>query len=870
LHRTFNGLPFDIGPAVGTAPVDHVYRISMATQNYFWNGATVTTGTWAPWVPSDLARFEPNASAANRLGVTVRYSPPTAPGLAFSAANSWNYMALEVFYCEENRVACGVAVPSSSVGITRNVNAITLRHPVTRAATPSVGPGPVTAIVYSADNIPNLKIGSPDLKVESLRQLYQIPSLAGITVDMPYPLDETVVDEEFIGGTTDVIPQLTLHTTTGVITDSHPYGRQVKAEVYGTVTATQEIYDPPAGGATSYPQVRYYARRFGETTTPLVLTSGSSNVALTPNAFDALPEIIDGWKEVTLRFGTAPTMGAGTVPQWVWSATGEIPGNMWQVLGASALAVSGVPGNLFNLSFQQLGVATYGNPVSGSQVNMGWVPGLAPMVTATTDDQAADAVLIFSTDPATPTSLGVSPLSQALVTVDPDCPVDPSCIPSAMYFNRVTWAPLSGASADSFTRSVVAGWGSTDLGQAWTVSGTAANYSVNGSQGVQAHPAAAGTTMLATIDARSSNVEASVQFTADALDTGNSISAEVQVRRTDANNFYRAVANITSAQVLQIFIQKTVAGVTTTLETYNLTPVHTTTGVYTIKTRISGTYLFAKIWEDSQVEPETWQVWATDSSLTTGTLVGVGSTDLSAAGVAINFLFDNFSVQSSDFGALELQRFDPVDTTFNTIMLGTSAALTGFSDYEARVGQQSVYRLRQRNVYDFAGQWSAQVTGSVASPGVVGADTALTLFTSNSRQDGSINLAHSSVWDGNPVEDFSWAEAGQVTYQSMYLKDFPTAFHPLERGGETFGRTILVNAAGIPPVASENGFRYLRDMAWDSVPYICVRDELGNRWYASVLVPAGSRRRMVTAGHLDTAQVQVTEVTDTPYPVDPA
>ena len=100
----------------------------------------------------------------------------------------------------------------------------------------------------------------------------------------------------------------------------------------------------------------------------------------------------------------------------------------------------------------------------------------------------------------------------------------------------------------------------------------------------------------------------------------------------------------------------------------------------------------------------------------------------------------------------------------------------------------------------------------------------------------------------------------------MFDRDFFTAFRPLERGGEQFSRTLLVQAAAIaPPTLGD--FRALRDMAWDTVSYICVRDEDGNRWLANVVVPSGRVQRSRT---LYFAQVNVAEVTATPSPVDPS
>jgi len=867
-------LPATFDPLNGSVPTKNMYRQRLPTFNYFWNGSSFPSDAqYLPWIPSDLARFE--ISAASRMGIKVDYREATQ-GVGASAFNSWTFMCLEVFYCDENRVAVGGGVRRPT-GI--STNAFTMRT-LARAANPTIGPGAygVNIMAGGASTDDAASFPPPYMAMSALRQLYPIPSLGGVNVKRPFPLESLDdVDRTFERETTNIIPQLTLHTSTGPIPEIHPYGRQVKAQVYGTVTATQEILDSIAGGARDYPQVRYYARRWGDTTVPLTLDSPSiagSSVTLSPTEFDSLDEILDGWKEVTLRFDTPPSMGAGTNPQWRWSATGENSANRWEVLGAAAPAISGLPGNYQTQapSPHQLGPATYGAPVSGAQINLGWVQGFSPMVTATTDDLNADAVILFSADPPTPTGLGVSPLSQALAVTDPNCPVDPACIPSELFYNQVSWTPISGASVDSFDRVVASGWGVTDIQQAWTNVASTATYSVNGSYGVHAHPAAAMGTATSVVDVGTPDQELQVDFLVDALDTVSTTNIALIGRYTDINNHYQAQVNINVLGVVTMQLQRTAGGVTTNLTTsqsFSYLTFNAETW-FTLKFRIAGQVLFTKLWASSNPEPDVWAIITTDSTLTTGNSAGVQTVDSSAAGIAFNVFFDNWSAAPAEFGALELQRYDPVDGEFSTIMLGTSAAITGFSDYEARVGQDSVYRIRERNVYDFAGLWSTQVTGAIASPGVVDADTALLLFTSNYRQDGSVNLAYSSEWEGDPEEQFGWPEASQVALQSMYRKNFPTAFRPLERGGETFVRNILVNAAGIPSVVTQNGFKDLKDMAWDTVPYVCVRDELGNRWYSTVIVPQGSRKRMVNKGHLNVAQVQVVEVTDAPYPVDPA
>lgn len=224
------------------------------------------------------------------------------------------------------------------------------------------------------------------------------------------------------------------------------------------------------------------------------------------------------------------------------------------------------------------------------------------------------------------------------------------------------------------------------------------------------------------------------------------------------------------------------------------------------------------------------------------------------------------------FGYHEIQREDDDDPdVWQTIMKATNPALTTFNDYEARPGIATRYRIRRVDQYDFAGPWSPEVSGVIPAPGAGGDNTCLDdghllLFTTNEVQDGSSNLAYSSVWESGQVsEEFNFPDATVVQMQAMYDRDFYTAFRPLERAGEQFTRNVLVQAAAVSP-AKVGNFTSLRDLSWSDINYVCVRDEAGNRWLASVTVPSGTVKRRRT---LYIAPVNISEVTDTPTPVDP-
>lgn len=894
-------------PAVGS-----VQRKRFGEVAHFWQSQSVqTTSERVPWRYSELQQFE--ASAANRIfAVLDVLADPAA-----TEVGTISYVALEVVYCEERRLITAGRVFGTPLLPTfamtpyiEQTNVLPARLLTSLAANPILTAGPYTLTIASADvgdldlaTIDGLAVADTDYpSLNALRELYQILPHPGVQVDHPFPVEERLGDT-FTQTETHVLTQLSVHASGGTLTEPHVYGRQGAAQVYGANTATQEIFNyndiglllpgtagnnattpdnaaldivgdidlradvamspaawagtvtflakwtsagnqrsylldtsgtgflrffwsttganllnflstapvtpliPPSGrlavratldvdngaaghtvtfytaptidgpwtqlgspqvggGVTSifsstailevgsfdagtsdllpgtmyadevrsgidgtavanprfdqqppgttvfvdaagrtwtingtaaivstatnggiisasYPQVRYYARRFGDTSIPLTLTGvgsfSASTASITPSDFDLLPEIIDGWREVTLRFATPPTMGGSIpTPGWTWSATSETAGNRWEILAACAPAISGSAGTgLFNqVPFpDRLGPATYQPPV-GSDIELTWMPqGVAsPYVSGAVPDPACDAVLIFSQDPPIVSGLSLTQLTQTVTGIGLDCGSQPCCIPSGIGYQRITWTAVS----------------------------------------------------------------------------------------------------------------------------------------------------------------------------------------FSASGLA-----------ASGFGAYELQRFDTTPGAgFETIMLATSPYVTGFNDYEARIGITSVYRIRSLNVLNFAGAWSPYVSG--APPGVTvgpcGDNTGALAFTSNAAQSGIHNAAYIMQWaSGLPTEAFGLPEADMVQFQPMYNRDGSIAFHGTERGLEDFTRDVLLHAGAIDPIRLTDA-RTIRDLAWADLPYVCVRDERGDRWFANVRIPSVASQRNATQYM---ARLEITETTRTPHAVNP-
>ena len=870
---------------------DTIERMRFGELNHFWS-TTLSPGSTAdrmPWRYTDLLRFR--NTSANRLRVMVR--------LTGTIGASLNYAALEVVYCDERRVvygACGfgpdptgAAVVASLKYYTKNMNIIALRD-TSHNADPILPAGSYSVVLSSPDVgalnyfvsegsfiIPPGSARMLPPTLNGLRELYAIPPHNAIHVDLPFPPEDRI-EETFERVETRILPQLSLHASGGTLTEPHVYGRQAAAQVWGSVTAVQEILDGGVGGAAAWPLVRYYARRYGDTTVPLRLSSptitGSQFVVdLTPGEWDELPEILDRWKEVTLEFPTAPSMGTGANPQWRWSATGELVSNRWEVLGATAPALSGIPGNPFNAvpSPNQLSGATYGAPSAGSTINLTWMPQYAPTVTASSDDATTDAVLLFGQGGPTVTGFEGMTLTQELVGIGQDCGLDPCCVPTGLLYNQLTWSPpvLAGIGSDTFSATTVASWGNDDEGNPYTLTGTAADFSKNGEVGLITFSATS-STRLATL-AIGPNADITVEMAVTELPTTGTLWLGTVLRMTNSANYLRArIVVATTGDITTFIIEAVVAGVATTLISIDPIQVAGAGGVNLMRFMVSGSFVKAKLWRKGDVEPAGWMLETSDTTVPAGPTasgVGVIGRDEDVTGKSV--FFDNLVITPPGFwfGNYELQRMDSL-TDWQTIMLSTNPGTVSFNDYEARVGLESTYRIRINDVYDFPGSWSSEVAITMASPGASGGcieDGHVLLFTSNELQDGSVNLAYASVWEGRVEEDFTFTEASFVKLQAMYDRDFFVAFRPTERGGETFSRTLLVQAAAIAPETLAD-FQSLRDMAWANVSYICVRDEDGNRWFATVLVPTG---RVLRDRRLYMAPVTVIEVTDTPSEVDP-
>ncbi|MDX3047551.1 alkaline phosphatase D family protein [Streptomyces scabiei] len=199
---------------------------------------------------------------------------------------------------------------------------------------------------------------------------------------------------------------------------------------------------------------------------------------------------------------------------------------------------------------------------------------------------------------------------------------------------------------DRFTRSTSNGWGTSEVGGAWTATGGAASdYSVNGTVGRHSH----GTRSVFRITSLNSvslaDVDVQARITIPVVPTGDALYPYVLARaNVAADTYYFARLTISTTSTVQLTLRKRLPA-ETLLATAPHTLPFTAGSTYHVRLQAEGSTVRAKAWPVGGVEPVDWEVSATDTSLTTGA-VGCGSfvPTANTNALPVVFSFDDLEV----------------------------------------------------------------------------------------------------------------------------------------------------------------------------------------------------------------------------------
>lgn len=193
---------------------------------------------------------------------------------------------------------------------------------------------------------------------------------------------------------------------------------------------------------------------------------------------------------------------------------------------------------------------------------------------------------------------------------------------------------------DMFGRTVNPGWGTPDIGPAYTsIGGIAANFFVNGTQGVIEHTTLADRSLDAPINAL--NVDFSGVFINTTLPTGGNFEFKFTLRFVDGSNFVQARMFLQPSNTVGCSVRQLVGGV----ETNGGFPVIAglpATGVYGFRFVANGSSLLFRSWLITDPEPLIWHGSLTTTMLTAGSLrVGSELTGGVTNPLPVSHQFDN-------------------------------------------------------------------------------------------------------------------------------------------------------------------------------------------------------------------------------------
>ncbi len=217
----------------------------------------------------------------------------------------------------------------------------------------------------------------------------------------------------------------------------------------------------------------------------------------------------------------------------------------------------------------------------------------------------------------------------------------------------VTALPAGTVAFDTFTRTAANGWGSADVGGAWTTNNPAADNAVNGSNGRIAITTATSSHLgyLAGVSVRDSDT--TVDVGTDKTPTGGTWGqvAYLTARRVASNDEYRVRLRFPVGGGVKLSFVK-VTGTNTEIAIGNEVTVAGLTYVpgqmYSIRFRVTGvnpTTLQAKAWAAGTGQPAAWALTATDMQAELQALGNLGVRAMlggSASNTPVTWSFDNY------------------------------------------------------------------------------------------------------------------------------------------------------------------------------------------------------------------------------------
>jgi hypothetical protein len=216
--------------------------------------------------------------------------------------------------------------------------------------------------------------------------------------------------------------------------------------------------------------------------------------------------------------------------------------------------------------------------------------------------------------------------------------------------------PSKTSLTDAFNRTAENGWGGTESNHTYTLTGTAADFSVTNNEATMKLPSAGASRTAMVEQIVSQNVDAKVKLKTDKTPTGYGHLAYLVSRQVSNKNEYVSKVQLLPNGQVRVWAAKIVNGVETNLSN-SITVPNVTYSANTfigVRTKVNGTNpttIQIKAWADGQTEPTDWQYTVTDSE---GVLQSPGITGLrsylfsNVTDAPVMFTFDEYEVKEGN------------------------------------------------------------------------------------------------------------------------------------------------------------------------------------------------------------------------------
>ncbi len=174
---------------------------------------------------------------------------------------------------------------------------------------------------------------------------------------------------------------------------------------------------------------------------------------------------------------------------------------------------------------------------------------------------------------------------------------------------QATGAPTQYA-ADAFGRTVANGWGTADVGGAWSLMGSASAFSVSGGTGRMAMPTAGSSFVADLGGVSSSDTQVQVGVGLDKAPTGSGTYVSVIGRRLSSNTDYRVKLRFMSGGAIVETLERVVSGTEVSLASVTAPVTYTPGAVVSVQLQVTGTSpttLRSMIWLRGTTQPTAWQ-----------------------------------------------------------------------------------------------------------------------------------------------------------------------------------------------------------------------------------------------------------------------